>query len=53
MQLLRHIRDFFHVMFKIDIEKKDEEEENLRTGGDKILLTCVGVGYRNLGKVIL
>ena len=55
IQFLRHIRDFFQVMFKIDVVKEETEEgeEELRLGGDKIVLTCVGAGFRNLNKVIL
>ena len=56
MQFLRHIRDFFHVQFKIDVEKlsrdDEEEEEGLQLGGEKLLLTCVGVGYTNVSKAV-
>ena len=51
IQFLRHIKDFIQVMFKMDVQKKSVEEEDLKTGGDKIVLTCVGAGYRNLSKV--
>lgn len=50
---LRHIRDFLKVMFKIEVQKKQEMEEDLRIGGEKILLTCVGAGFTNLSKTIL
>ena len=55
---MRHIRDFFGLVFKIDVEqlKKDDgdcEDDELKLGGDKILLTCSGVGFRNLSKVVL
>ncbi|KAJ8306596.1 hypothetical protein KUTeg_017141 [Tegillarca granosa] len=50
IQYLRHIRDFFQVMFKVEVQSKTEEDEELQTGGDKLLLTCVGVGYTNLSK---
>ncbi|XP_061590290.1 RNA 3'-terminal phosphate cyclase-like protein [Cololabis saira] len=46
---LRHIRDAFQVMFNIEIQKPLEDE---RKGGDKILMTCVGVGYSNINKTI-
>ena len=52
IQFLRHLRDFFQVMFKIDAAPKNETED-LRTGGDKLILTCVGVGFRNLNKLIM
>ena len=48
------------VMFKMDVDKTkresgdgDEGEETLRLGGEKILLTCVGAGFKNLSKVTL
>lgn len=43
-------------MFKMDVERKSdnlEEDENIRTGGEKILLTCVGAGFKNLSKITL
>ena len=50
-------------MFNIKVDKKpvaavtsddgnDDEEEELKTGGDKLILTCVGVGYSNVSKAI-
>ena len=51
MGVMKHIRDFFQVMFKVD-QQKDEEEE-LKLGGEKLILTCVGVGYSNVSKAIL
>ncbi|KAL6463902.1 hypothetical protein MHYP_G00282930 [Metynnis hypsauchen] len=47
IEFLRHIRDFFQVMFKIETQKADEDEQK---GGDKVLMTCVGVGYSNISK---
>lgn len=61
IQFLRHIRDFFQVTFNIKADKKprapssgdaDEEGEELRIGADKLILTCVGVGYANVSKPI-
>uniref|UniRef100_A0A3B3CU08 RNA terminal phosphate cyclase-like 1 n=1 Tax=Oryzias melastigma TaxID=30732 RepID=A0A3B3CU08_ORYME len=49
IEFLRHIRDFFQVMFKIEVQKPLEDE---RKGGDKVLMTCVGVGYSNINKTI-
>lgn len=48
IQFLRHLKDFFQVMFKMDIRVN---EDHLRIGADKILMTCVGVGFTNLSKV--
>lgn len=50
---LRHIRDFFQVLFKVEAQTVTEEEEELRLGGEKLVLTCVGVGYSNLSKKIM
>ncbi|KAI7813442.1 RNA 3'-terminal phosphate cyclase-like protein [Triplophysa rosa] len=47
IEFLRHIRDFFQIMFKIEPQKPGDEE---RTGGEKVLMTCVGVGYSNISK---
>ena len=48
---MRHVRDFFGTMFKMENENKNEED-NLRVGTEKILMTCVGVGYTNLSKTM-
>lgn len=51
---MKHIKDFFQVIFKVDEQKKeDEEEEELKLGGEKLILTCVGIGYSNVSKAIL
>ncbi|XP_074642675.1 RNA 3'-terminal phosphate cyclase-like protein [Tubulanus polymorphus] len=52
VQFLRHMKDFFEVMFKIE-PKQSAEEEDLNLGGEKLLLTCVGIGYQNLSKAIM
>lgn len=49
IEFLRHIRDFFQIMFKMDVQKPLEDE---RKGGDKVLMTCVGVGYSNMNKTL-
>ena len=39
--------------FKLEtFQNKDDmdEEEDLRLGADKVMLTCVGVGYTNMNK---
>ncbi|KAG7264398.1 hypothetical protein CRUP_025003 [Coryphaenoides rupestris] len=48
VQFLRHIRDFFQIMFKMEVKPPLEDE---RKGGDKVLMTCVGVGFSNISKV--
>ncbi|NWI30379.1 RCL1 protein, partial [Sula dactylatra] len=48
IEFLRHLRSFFHITFKI--ETKTPEEEHM--GGEKVLMTCVGIGFSNLSKTI-
>ena len=45
-------------MFKIEVDKQlpgddDDADACVRTGCDKVVLTCVGAGFRNLNKVTL
>ena len=52
IQFLRHLKDFFGVMFKIQAQKSDDNDG--ATGGEtKILLSCVGVGYTNINKTLV
>ncbi|XP_041359240.1 RNA 3'-terminal phosphate cyclase-like protein [Gigantopelta aegis] len=57
IQFLRHIKDFFQIMFKVDVQEKpnndDDDDQELQLGGEKLVLTCVGVGYANVSKPIL
>ncbi|ESO92599.1 hypothetical protein LOTGIDRAFT_216688 [Lottia gigantea] len=53
IHFLRHIKEYFQLMFKIDPVQVAEEEEDLQIGGEKLLLTCVGIGYSNVSKAIL
>ncbi|KPP72002.1 RNA 3'-terminal phosphate cyclase-like protein-like [Scleropages formosus] len=48
-EFLRHIRDFFQIMFKIEVQKQEDES---RRGGDKVLMTCMGAGYANISKTL-
>ncbi len=54
VHFLRHLRDFFGTTFKLEAKAAEEEAgedgEELRTGADKVVLTCVGTGYTNLSK---
>jgi len=50
VQFLRHTRDFLDVMFKLETRTESNEESDMKTGSDKVLLTCVGVGFTNLSK---
>ena len=44
---LRHLRDAFQVKFKLDNVPNEDE---LKTGAEKVSLACVGVGFTNLSK---
>lgn len=48
--LLQHLKEFFGVMFKLEHFTDQHDEENEIPGADKILLTCVGLGYTNLNR---
>ncbi|XP_028567765.2 RNA 3'-terminal phosphate cyclase-like protein [Podarcis muralis] len=48
IEFLRHLRSYFQVMFKIESKPSGEE----RKGGDKVLMTCVGIGFSNLSKTV-
>lgn len=55
VQFLRHTRDFFQLMFKLETrrpaqDEEDEEDRELNLGSDKVLMTCVGTGFTNLSK---
>lgn len=50
IQFLRNIREFFGIHFKLDTYNKTEEEEDLNLGSNKVILTCLGIGYTNLSK---
>jgi hypothetical protein len=50
IQFLRHLRDFFGHTFRLESHKKSEEEEELNTGANKVLVTCLGIGFMNLSK---
>jgi len=54
VQMLRHTRDFMELMFRLETYSSEEEQEGgegkLRMGADKVLLTCVGVGFTNMSK---
>jgi len=48
---LQHIRDILNITFKLEKHvHEDVEDENLRLGADKVLLSCVGVGITNMYK---
>ena len=52
IEFLRHLRDFFGVMFKLETLVGDTGEPGGRLGDSKVLLTCVGVAFSNISKGI-
>jgi len=50
IQFLKHIRDYLDLMFKLETQKKGDGDEELKLGADKVLMTCIGVGFSNLSK---
>eukprot|EP00092_Neocalanus_flemingeri_P013688 GFUD01014761.1.p1 GENE.GFUD01014761.1~~GFUD01014761.1.p1 ORF type:complete len:379 (-),score=116.70 GFUD01014761.1:75-1211(-) len=51
VQCLRHVRDFMDLTFKLEtLVREDEEDRSLKMGADKVVMTCVGVGFTNLSK---
>ncbi|KAJ6669555.1 hypothetical protein lerEdw1_000103 [Lerista edwardsae] len=47
IEFLRHLRSYFQVMFKIETQSSGEQK-----GGEKVLMTCVGIGFSNLSKTV-
>ncbi|GLV43232.1 Rtc1 [Carabus blaptoides fortunei] len=54
---LQHIREYFGVTFKLEHlatmdkdDDDDDDEKRIVRGADKVLMTCVGIGYTNLNK---
>ena len=52
IEFLRHLRDFFDVMFRFENVDGNTGEPGGRLGDAKVLLTCVGVTYSNISKGI-
>lgn len=53
IEFLRLLKDFTAVMFKIQTQEKDYEDDSKRGGKTKVLLSCVGMGFTNVNKGIL
>ena len=52
IQFLRHLKEFFGVMFKIQAQQSDDDN-SVAGGESKILLSCVGAGYTNINKTMV
>ncbi|KAK3700177.1 hypothetical protein QZH41_010621 [Actinostola sp. cb2023] len=53
IQFLRHLKNFTGVMFKIQTQDKDPEDDSKTGGQTKVLLSCVGMGFTNVNKGII
>ena len=53
IQFLRHLKDFTGVMFKIQTQDKDPDDDSKTGGKTKVLLSCVGIGFTNVNKGII
>ena len=49
IQLLRYIKDFFSVEFRITADSKSLSDPSENS---KIVLSCVGIGYSNISKTV-
>ena len=52
IQFLRHLKEYFGVMFKIQAQQPDGDDGSTK-GETKVLLSCVGVGYTNINKTMV
>lgn len=54
IHFLQHLREFFTITFKLDNPKAADyggvDDDDMLPGANKVLLTCVGVGYTNMNK---
>eukprot|EP00794_Sanderia_malayensis_P008069 gene8069-8932_t len=53
IQLLRHLKDFFNVMYKIEAHRKDADDESRTGSEEKYTLSCLGVGFTNISKTAI
>uniref|UniRef100_A0A240PJW7 Uncharacterized protein n=1 Tax=Anopheles atroparvus TaxID=41427 RepID=A0A240PJW7_ANOAO len=52
---LQHLREFFGITFKLenadgDEDEREELDDDKMSGSNKVMLTCVGIGYSNFSK---
>lgn len=52
IHFMQHLREFFNITFKLDNPQEDADEDNDDgiPGANKVLITCVGIGYINMNK---
>lgn len=47
---LRHLKEFFGITLKLEHYENGDDDENMSSGSEKVLITCVGIGYTNISK---
>ncbi|XP_030378768.1 probable RNA 3'-terminal phosphate cyclase-like protein [Scaptodrosophila lebanonensis] len=53
VHFLQHLRDFFSITFKLENPELDEDDADEVRGAQKVLMTCVGIGYTNINKRVI
>ncbi|XP_053684175.1 probable RNA 3'-terminal phosphate cyclase-like protein [Sabethes cyaneus] len=53
---LQHLREFFGITFKLENasgeNENDDDDDDEMAGSNKVMLTCVGIGYSNYSKKV-
>lgn len=52
VHFLQHLRDFFSITFKLENPETEDDDDSL-PGAQKVLMTCVGIGYTNISKRVI
>lgn len=56
IKFLQHLKDFFGVMFKLEVLRVEDDnegssdEEDTTPSAQRIKMTCIGIGYVNISK---
>lgn len=50
IHMLQHLVQFFAITFKLESPEYAEDDEDGLPGANKVLLTCVGIGFSNMNK---
>ncbi|XP_055606727.1 probable RNA 3'-terminal phosphate cyclase-like protein [Uranotaenia lowii] len=58
IHFLQHLREFFGITFKLENASGEQDEEGSdldeeMSGSNKVMLTCVGIGYSNYSKKLM
>ncbi|XP_058444494.1 probable RNA 3'-terminal phosphate cyclase-like protein [Malaya genurostris] len=53
---LQHLREFFGITFKLENATEEDDDlgdDDANAGSNKVMLTCVGIGYSNYSKKVI